>query len=163
MRNLLIISTVLLLCGACGGSSGDPGTAVKMQPLAGTIKGKSFSAVSALARAGGSMTGRQITIYPKMTACTDPGTLNDGDQQILLNVDPWTAGSSYQLNLDLTNLANAKTVTFVVEQGMTPNNYIVGSGRVEVQQTGMNAMLGLRATDSSYGSVEGTIAVTECP
>jgi hypothetical protein len=161
MRNFLVIS-MLLSCAACGGGTGggDPGTAVKMQPLAGTIQGKSFSAVSATARAGGN--GESVTIYPKMVGCTDNPTLADGDMQIGLTVPTWTAGSSYQLNLSLGDLANSKTVDFVVEQGMTPQNYITGTGRVEVQQTGMNAMLGLRATDPMYGSVEGTIAVSEC-
>jgi hypothetical protein len=151
----------MLLCAACGGTSGDSGAAVKMQALAGTINGKSFSAVSAIARVNGSG-GKDVTIYPKMVGCMDATTLADGDMEILVPVGSWTAGNDYELSLNLSDLANAKTVTFVVEQGMTPQNDIIGTGRVEVQQTGMNAMIGIRATDSTYGSVEGTIAVTEC-
>lgn len=156
---------VLIASAACGGTgTSDSGAPVKAQPLSGTIQGKAFTAQSAIARSLGGST--QVTIYAKNVGCMDNAQLMDGEAEILFSVDKWMDGASYQLNLDLSNLSSSKTVTFVVQQGSTPNNLIIGTGRVEVQKAGgmgSTGLIGLRATDSMYGSVEGTVSVQVCP
>jgi hypothetical protein len=162
MRHSILLA-ITFACAACGSSSsnGDPGTPVKMQALTGTIQGQSFTAQSAIAQSDG-MGGRLVTINATNLGCTDVPMRADGDRWILVGVSDWTAGTSYQLKLDLSGQPS-HTATFVVQQGGTSDNLIVATGRVEVQQTGMNAELGLRANDPRFGSVEGTVAVTECP
>jgi hypothetical protein len=155
----------LIASAACGGTgASDSGAPVKAQALSGTIQGKSFTGQSAIARTLGSST--QVTIYGKNVTCTDNVQLMDGEAEILFSVANWMDGASYALNLDLSNLSSSRTVTFVVQQGSTPNNLIIGTGRVEVQKAGgmgSNGLIGLRATDPMYGSVEGTVSVQICP
>ena len=150
--------TVNTVNGGNGGGS-DPGTPVKQQPLAGTIDGKSFTAKVALATAGfNGSSSRSLTIYASAATCDNQPQLNDGDMQILVDVDNWSAGNAYQLSL-------SQSATFVEQKGSTPDNFIITTGRVEVTDPGSTSAMGtlsIRATSSSYGNVEGQVPVLNC-
>jgi len=137
------------------GSSTDPGTAVKAQPLAGTINGKPFAAKVAIARPGFSGTGKSLDVYATDATCDSPPTLASGDHKILVEVGTWADGAAFQLD-------SAHSVTFVEEPA---NNFVTFTGRLEVIKAGTATepgMIGLRADDQSKGSVEGQIQVLNC-
>ena len=147
--------------GASGTTAGDSGGPVAQKPLSGTIGSASFTAMSAFAGSA-SGTGRSVTIWGKAGDCANMPVLADGENQILLSVDPWQSGTAYQLSFDFSNLAAAKTVTFVT--GPSTND-VATVGRVELvtaASAGTMGLLRLRASSGTKGSVEGQIAVTAC-
>lgn len=153
----------------CGSAGDDPGTPVKESPLTGTIKGQTFSAMSAIASAGSSGKGRSLTIYDKAVTCANRFQAGSGTQ-ILLEVDTWTDGTSFQLGGEGPSLFGVTlplhSVTFVTQQPSgTPLNTIVSKGRVEVVKAGSGSAAGtlrVRADGGDDGSVEGQVSVTNC-
>jgi hypothetical protein len=146
-------------------SSGDSGAPVKQEVLAGTINGASFTAVSAIETSIGGLTS--VTVYDSAVTCASiPPEVAVGHPQILLDVDPWTSGAAYELGL-------AQTVTFLfLQSDGTLFDDIVTSGRVEVTTaatlapdggTGTAGVIGIRANDPQYGSIEGQVPVIACP
>lgn len=138
-----------------GGNGGDPGTAVASKPLTGTIDGRAFTAVSALATDG--FDGEKfIDIYDVQRDCDDFAPLPTGGRSILLSTE-WKP-MSQQLSL-------SNSVTFVIEEANGPNNIIVTQGRLELIDTptaaGQTGTLRLRATDGE-DNVEGQVSVTVC-
>jgi hypothetical protein len=162
LRQLTFASLALMGCSITSvpGSSGtqsDPGTSVKSQPLAGTINGKPFTAKVALARPGFSKTsgGKELDIYSNDATCDKPPSLLPGDHKILLSVNAWADGSSYQLDL-------SHSLTFFEQPS---ENYVTFTGRVEVVKAGSDTdpgMIGVRASDADKGSVEGQVKVINC-
>lgn len=153
----------------CGGGGDDPGTPVAEMPLAGTMAGQPFVAKSALASSGiSSGSATSVTIYEKAVTCANRFGISD--RQILLSVDKWTDGTSFQLggtqDTPLGIPLPLHSVTFVSPgTGSIPNNSIVAKGRVEVVKASTLATAGtlrLRANGGDSGSVEGQIAVTQC-
>jgi hypothetical protein len=142
-----------------GGGGSDPGTPVKQQALAGTIDGKAFTAKVALASPGfNGSSSRSITVYATAATCDNQPQPADGDLQILVDVDDWTAGNAYELSL-------SHSATFVEQKGSTPDNFIVTTGRVEVTDPGSATQQGtfsVRATSSDYGNIEGQVPVSNC-
>lgn len=160
LASLLTLATAACSFNGPGGGGGsDPGTPVKQQPLAGTIDGKSFTAVVALASPGfDGSASRSITIYAAAATCDAPPHDTDGSLEILVDVSSWTGGTAYELDL-------SHSVTFVEQNNGTPDNLIVDTGRLEVTDPGsamQNGTLSLRATSSQFGSVEGQVPVVLC-
>lgn len=155
-----------VLAGCGGGGSEDPGTAVSTAPLTGNVAGQPFTAKSALASSGSSSTS--VTIYETAATCASRYTVKG--RQILLNVDKWADGTSFQLggsqDSPLGIPLPLHSVTFVTEgSGGVPSNTIVAKGRVEVIKAstkGASGTLRLRADGGDSGSVEGEVAVTLC-
>jgi len=159
VRTLIVIVPLLAACSVStspsNGSGSDPGTPVKQQALTGNINGHAFTAVSAIAQSDG-QGGQSITIYSTAVTCTVQPALPP--LQILLDVTSWKGGTAYEL--DLTD-----AVTFVDQTSGSPDNLVLDTGRVEVTAPASGATtwtLGLRATSSSFGSVEGDVPVTVC-
>ena len=150
----------------CGGGSDDPGTAVSTAPLTGTVAGQPFTAKTALAKSESS--SASVTIYETEVSCANRYTAKG--RQILLNVDKWTDGNSFQLggtqDTPLGIALPLHSVTFVSEgSGDVPKNTIVAKGRVEVVKAsakGTAGTLRLRADGGDSGTVEGEVAVTQC-
>lgn len=155
-----------LLTGCGGGGSDDPGTAVSAAPLTGNLAGQAFTAKGALASSGSS--GTSVTIYEADVTCANRYTAKG--RQILLNVDKWSDGNSFQLggsqDSPLGISLPLHSVTFVSQDsGGIPKNTIVAKGRVEVIKAstkGVAGTLRLRADGGDSGSVEGEVAVTLC-
>jgi hypothetical protein len=169
MRASSLLACLLFACSsftaACSSSSGsgndgDPGTPVKQQPLAGTIDGHAFSAKTAVAQPNGSG-GMMVTVFSSAATCAhQPQLQNDGDVQVLLEVDSWKAGNAYELSL-------SSSVTFVEQKSGSPDNLITTTGRVEVTDPGSasaNGTLSIRATSADFGSIEieGQVPVVVC-
>jgi hypothetical protein len=157
---LLVVSASICACSitatpGSGGGASDPGTAVKSQPLAGTINGKPFTAKVAIARPGFSGSGKQIDVYDVDATCDQQPALASGDHEILLDVASWTDGAAYQLD-------TGHSLTFVEEPA---NNFVTFTGRVEVTKAGTSeepGTISLRANDEDKGSVEGQVKVLNC-
>jgi hypothetical protein len=157
---LLIVGASVSACSITatpgpGGGASDPGTAVKSQPLAGTINGKPFTAKVAIARPGFSGSGKQVDVYDVDATCDQQPALASGDHQILLDVANWADGTAYQLD-------TSHSLTFVEEPA---NNFVTFTGRVEVTKTGTAdapGTIALRANDADKGSVEGQVQVLNC-
>jgi hypothetical protein len=144
------------------GSSDDSGAPVKETPLSGTIATQPFTAKSALATTSSS--GTSVTIYDKDATCAD--RFGKSGTQILLTVDTWNDGYSYQLGGSVDTPFGIPlpkySVTFVTGGS---NNTIVSKGRVEVVKASSKSGAGtlrLRADGGESGSVEGQVAVTLC-
>ncbi len=163
MHTLRIASSVavalcLVACGGDddGGNGGDPGTAVASTALTGTIDGRPFTAVSALADEGFDQDEKFIEIYDVQRDCDDFAPLPTGGRSILL-VRDWKP-MTQQLSL-------SNNVTFVVQESSGPNNIIVTRGRLELIDTpaavGQTGTLRLRASDGE-DKVEGQVSVTIC-
>lgn len=156
----MVLATVGML-GGCG-SSDDPGTPVKDTPLAGTIATQPFTAKVALADKSSS--GTSVTIYDKDATCSTRYSVEG--TQILLTVDSWADGYSYQLGGSVDTPLGFSlpkySVTFVTGGS---NNTIVSKGRVEVVKAGGSdtpGTLRLRADGGESGAIEGQVAVTIC-
>jgi hypothetical protein len=161
MALALVGSTVGVL-GGCG-SGEDSGTAVKESPLTGSVAAQPFTAKSALATPESD--GTSVTIYDKEVTCADRFRAGSGTQ-ILLRVDSWKDGYSYQLGGSIDTPFGIPlpkySVTFVTNGS---SNTIVSKGRVEVVKAsskGAPGILRLRADGGSSGSIEGQVAVTHC-
>jgi hypothetical protein len=157
LRLLVAALAVVSLLVACGGSPTSSSTPVASTPLTGTIDGKAWSAVTALASAekafsdGGAE--RWLDVYDTQVGCHDFAT-----EAQLIGVVPWVADAGYELSF-------SHNLTFVVRQadGGILNDVAV-DGRVELltAPTTGQATLRLRATAGSTNSVEGQVAVTVC-
>ena len=162
MHTLRIASSVVVaLClVACGGDDdgggGDPGTAVASTALTGTIDGRPFTAVSALADEGFDPGEKFIEIFDVQRGCDDFAPLPVGGRSILV-VRDWKPGNE--------QLSFSNNITFVVQESSGPNNIIVTRGRLELIETptavGQTGTLRLRATDGD-DKVEGQVSVTIC-
>jgi hypothetical protein len=162
MHTLRIASSVIVaLClVACGGdddgNGGDPGTAVASTPLTGTIDGRPFTAVVALASRAFDANEKFVDIYDVQRDCDDFAPLPTGGRSILFSREwkPITQQLSFSNN-----------ITFVVQESNGPNNIIVTQGRLELIDTptvvGQTGKLRLRATDGD-DKVEGEVSVTIC-
>jgi hypothetical protein len=154
------------LAAGCGGSSEDPGTPVKESALTGTVASQTFSAKVALASSGSG--GTSVTIYDTDVTCM--GRFSAKGNQILLSVEKWMDGYSYQLGGTVDTPFGIPlpkySVTFVTqESGGSPKNTIVSKGRVEVVKAsakGTDGVLRLRADGGEDGSVEGQVPVKHC-
>jgi hypothetical protein len=159
MHTLRIASSVVVaLClVACGGDDdGDSGTAVASTALTGTIDGRPFTAVTALADEGFEAGEKFVTIYESQRNCGDFSVQPVGSRSILISREwkPVTQQLSFSNN-----------ITFVVREEDGPNNIIVTTGRLELIDTptavGQTGTLRLRAKDGA-DSVEGQISVKIC-
>ncbi len=163
MHTLRIVGSVAVaLClAACGGDDdggggGDSGTAVASTALTGTIDGRPFTAVSALANGAFDDGERFVDIYDVQRGCDDFGTLPVGSRSILFSREwkPVTQPLSFDNN-----------ITFVVRESSGPNNIIVTRGRLELIDTpsvaGQVGTLRLRAINGN-DKVEGQVSVTVC-
>lgn len=150
----------------CGGAGDDPGTPVKESALTGTVATQTFNGKVALASNGSG--GTSVTIYDTDVTCTN--RFSAKGTQILLSVEKWTDGFSYQLGGTIDTPFGIPlpkySVTFVTqESGSSPKNTIVSKGRVEVVKAsakGTAGVLRLRADGGESGSVEGQVPVTHC-
>jgi len=152
----------LLSLAACGGDDAEPvnpdGTqAVSSEPLSGTIDGRSFTAVSALASSSGfEPNERFVAIYDIQRACGDYSRPPVGTRHILM-VREWMPRSE--------PLSFSNNVTFVLQREDSPDNHIVTRGRLELVDTpaakGALGTLRLRAINGS-DRVEGQVSVTVC-
>ena len=150
----------------CGGAGDDPGTPVKESALTGTVASQPFNAKVALA--GNGSGGTSVTIYDTDVTCAT--RFSAKGTQILLSVEKWTDGFSYQLGGSIDTPFGIPlpkySVTFVTqESGGSPKNTIVSKGRVEVVKAsakGTPGILRLRADGGDSGSVEGQVSLTHC-
>lgn len=162
MHTLRIVSSVVVALSlvACGGddegSGGDPGTAVASTALTGTIDGRPFTAVTALADAWFDDGEKAIELFDTQRDCADFAPLPTGGRSILI-VREWKP-MTQQLSL-------SNNITFVVQESNGPNNIIVTTGRLELVDTptavGQTGTLRLRAKDGA-DSVEGQASVRIC-
>lgn len=149
------LTSIKAVDNGAGSSASDPGSAVKTQPLSGTVNGKPFTAKVAIARPGFSSGEKQIDIYSVDATCDMQPQLAAGDHEILVTVKDWTEGASYQLDF-------SHSLTFVEAPAQ---NFITFTGRVEILKAGSDTepgMLAVRADDQEKGSVEGQIKVVNC-
>lgn len=153
----------LLLAGAAGcGSNDDPGTPVKETQLQGTIKGQPYTAKSALVTVSGSKSA-SVTIYEVDTTCAD--RFKATGRQILLSVDSWSDGTSFQLGGTQDTPLGIPLPLHSVTFAEGSNNTIVSKGRVEVVKASgkdVAGILRLRADGGSEGMIEGQVSVTHC-
>jgi hypothetical protein len=164
MRTLSVAGglAALLSLVACGGDDAEPvnpdGTqAVSSEPLSGTIDGRSFTAVSALAfNSGFESNERFVSIYDIQRACEESSRPPVGSRHILMARE-WTPRSE---PLSLRN-----NVTFVLHKEGGPDNLVVTRGRLELLDTpaakGTTGTLRLRAVLGS-DRVEGEVSVRVC-
>jgi hypothetical protein len=129
---------------------------VATSALTGTIDGRSFTAVSALANDTFSGREKFIDIYDVQRGCDDFAPLPTGGRSILVAREwkPLTEQLSFENN-----------ITFVVREEDGPNNIIVTKGRLELIDTPTEVdkvgTLRLRAIDGT-DKVEGQVSVTIC-
>lgn len=157
MQTLRIASSVVVaLCLAACGGDGDSDTPVATSALTGTIDGRSFTAVTALADRGFDANEKFVTIYEMQRGCDDFTPLPTGGRSILVAREwkPLTQQLSFENN-----------ITFVVREEDGPNNIIVTTGRLELIDTpaevGKVGTLRLRASNGA-DKVEGQVSVTIC-
>jgi len=151
-----MIPVVIALAGcsvSTNEGTGDDASAVKSQTLSGTVNGSPFNGKVAIAEKDffddKAMT---VTIYDVDVNCdTRNGGIKDGDSDILLSVENWSLGLSYQLD-------SAHSATFYSQTGGV--NHFIWNGRVEIASSGQT--LGLRGSADGAGSVEGQVPLVIC-
>jgi hypothetical protein len=153
MRRLLaVVATVFVTLLACGG--GSSGTPVASTPLAGTFNGQPWTAQKGRANPWGFDDGgeRWIDIASSALPCGSFG----GDPQIIGTIR-WQTGAAYDLGLQ-------ENLTFVVQSGGTPQNYVATTGRVEVISApdAGTGTVRLRAKFDEDFDVEGEIQLDVC-
>jgi hypothetical protein len=141
---------------ACGGED-EEDTPVPSSPLSGTVDGRPFTAVSALAYADPEAPGNKlIQISEAAQDCADLGDSYDGRRDLNLN-GPW--------NVHTAELSLENVVGVIVYKDESPNIGLMASGRVEFIETpmavGSLGKLRLRGANSR-DSVEGEVSVKVC-
>jgi hypothetical protein len=154
MRRSLWLCLTLVACGAPPPSQPTP---VKSTPLAGTVDGQPWQAISATASARKAFSDggeRWIDV-----SGTDQLNCTSYNQQVqLIGTVPWVTGEAYGLSFT----QNLTILTRIPDGGIINN--IALSGRVEVvsaPDAGVGT-LRIRASAGSGNSVEGQIDVTVC-
>lgn len=151
-----MIPVVIALAGCSVSTSsggGDDASAVKSQALSGTVNGAPFTGKVAIAEKDffddKAMT---VTIYDVDVTCdTKNNGIKDGDQDILLSVENWSLGLSYELD-------SAHSATFYSKTGGV--NHFIWNGRVEIASSGQQ--LGFRGSADGAGSAEGQVPLIIC-
>jgi len=124
----------------------DSGGPVKAAPLSGTIAGKAFQGKVAVVTQN--TDSADVVISDRDATCSSQP---DAELRVLLHVNNWAPGLSY--NLDF-----GRSATFYVKSDNF--NALAVSGRVEVSGSGQT--LGVRINAEQNGSVEGTVPVVIC-
>jgi hypothetical protein len=154
IASCVVVALSLVACG--GGDDGDSDKPVATSQLSGTIDGRSFTAVVALAEKGFDATEKFVEIYDVQRTCNDFAPLPTGGRSILFSQE-WKPGN--------TQLSLSNNVTFVIQESGGPNNIIVTTGRLELVNTptevGQMGTVRLRASDGE-DKVEGQVSVTIC-
>lgn len=154
----------LVMAFATGCSSTDESNAktgpVDSSPLAGSVAGTSFTAKSAIARAGFKDGRKELDIYDIDVTCKDFAPT--ADRYVLLSV-PWQAGTARDFSIGTGD--SAQTATFVIQKDGATTNVFSTQGRVEVLEApsdvGSKGKIRLRAI-ADENHVEGEIAVDVC-
>ncbi|MDC0712481.1 hypothetical protein POL68_28725 [Stigmatella sp. ncwal1] len=154
----VLLSLVLLACGGGDGGGGpDSTTPVSSQPLSGTVAGRPFTAVSAIAFEDMAVPGdKLIQISEVPQECTNLGDLSEGRRDLTL-VGPWNVHSA---PLSLENILGV-----IVYRDEKPDISLMVAGRVEFIETptavGALGTLRVRGANST-DSVEGEVSVRVC-
>ncbi|MFT3835727.1 MAG: hypothetical protein QM723_01865 [Myxococcaceae bacterium] len=160
MRRILFAAAVLaaLSCGSSAMMMMD--VPVKDQPLAGTIGGQPWTAVSAIAKPSDPFNDdggeKFVNIYDKQYDCTSFSTPDD---RSVLAIVPWVVGAY--------NFSTQHNGTIVLDDGGTPDNLIGLDGRIELRSApqadaGINADMSIRIDVNQNNVVEGKIQVHVC-
>lgn len=143
----------MFACGSDSAADGDEPVAQKA--LSGTIGGKAFEAVSAVARPGFEEgDDRRIEVYEESVTCADGFGGAESDRMILFSAR-WEAGFESAFSLQ----QNATLVPAAAE------NLVATQGRVEVVSApaaGEKGKVRLRAYFDDDNQVEGEIEVEVC-
>lgn len=165
MRTLSLASglAALLSLAACGGGDDeepvnvDGTNPVSSEPLSGTIDGRPFTVVSALASSSSfEPTEKFVELHDTARGCDDYSRPPVGSRTILFARE-WAPASG--------PLSFSNNVTFVIQEADSPDNHVVTRGRLELID--MPAAKGAMATIRLRGingtdRVEGQVSVTVC-
>jgi hypothetical protein len=159
MHTSLRVGSSILLCLsliACGGND-DEDEAISSKTLSGTVDGRPFTAVSAIAFTDTEDSGSKIIqISEVQQACDDIGDSIEGRRDLTLS-GPWNVHSA---PLSLENVLGV-----VVYKDGSPDIALMANGRVEYVETptaaGSMGKLRLRGSNSR-DSIEGEVSVKVC-